>query len=132
MLTDARTGRVNAIIAWAADRLTRRPVENEEIIDLAERLGVKLATVTGDYDLGTPSGRLHFRQLGIIARYESEHRAERLRLKHEELARQGKNASDVRGYRKRSPGGRPLVGCSHRHHARRTCRVSRWRSCSRT
>jgi site-specific DNA recombinase len=92
MLTDARTGRVNAIIAWAADRLTRRPVENEEIIDLAERLGVKLATVTGDYDLGTPSGRLHFRQLGIIARYESEHRAERLRLKHEELARQGKNA----------------------------------------
>lgn len=92
MLADARAGRVNAIIVWAADRLTRRPVENEDIIDLAERLGVKLATVTGDYDLGAPSGRLHFRQLGIIARYESEHRAERLRLKHEELARQGKNA----------------------------------------
>jgi site-specific DNA recombinase len=93
MLHDVRAGRVNAIIVWAADRLTRRPVENEEIIDLAERLGVKLATVTGDYDLGTPSGRLHFRQLGIIARYESEHRAERLRLKHEELARAGRNAS---------------------------------------
>ncbi len=38
----------------------------------------------------------------------------------------------VRGYRKWSPGRRPLVGCSHRHHARRTCRASRWRSCSRT
>jgi site-specific DNA recombinase len=93
MLHDVRVDRVNAIIVWAADRLTRRPVENEEIINLAERLGVKLATVTGDYDLGTPSGRLHFRQLGIIARYESEHRAERLRLKHEELAHQGRNAS---------------------------------------
>ena len=88
-MVDARLpdgSRVNAIIAWAADRLTRRPVENEEIINLAERLGVKLATVTGDYDLGTPSGRLHFRQLGIIARYESEHRAERLRLKFNEQA----------------------------------------------
>jgi site-specific DNA recombinase len=90
MLEDLRAGRVNAIVAWAADRLTRRPVENEAIIDLAERLGVKLATVGGEYDLATPSGRLHFRQLGIIARYESEHRAERLRLKHEQLARAGK------------------------------------------
>jgi site-specific DNA recombinase len=90
MLEDLRAGQVNAIVAWAADRLTRRPVENEAIIDLAERLGVKLATVGGEYDLATPSGRLHFRQLGIIARYESEHRAERLRLKHEQLARAGK------------------------------------------
>jgi site-specific DNA recombinase len=99
MLDDLRVGRVNAIVAWAADRLTRRPVENEAIIDLAERLGVKLATVSGEYDLATPSGRLHFRQLGIIARYESEHRAERLRLKHEQLARAGKlNGSGTRPF----------------------------------
>jgi site-specific DNA recombinase len=90
MLEDLRMGHVNGIVAWAADRLTRRPVENEAIIDLAEKLGVKLATVGGEYDLATPSGRLHFRQLGIIARYESEHRAERLRLKHEQLARAGR------------------------------------------
>jgi hypothetical protein len=37
----------------------------------------------------------------------------------------------VRGYRKRSPGRRPLVGCSHRRHARPSCRASRSRSCSR-
>ena len=36
------------------------------------------------------------------------------------------------GYRKRSPGWRPLVGCSHRRQARPTCRASRSRSCSRT
>jgi hypothetical protein len=33
---------------------------------------------------------------------------------------------------KRSPGRRPLVGCSHRRQARRSCRASRSRSCSRT
>jgi site-specific DNA recombinase len=90
MLAEVRSGHINAIVAWAADRLTRRPIENEAIIDLAENHGVKLATVAGEYDLASPSGRLHFRQLGIIARYESEHRAERLRLKHAELARAGK------------------------------------------
>jgi hypothetical protein len=34
-------------------------------------------------------------------------------------------------YRKRSPGRRPLVGCSHRRYAWPTWRRSRWLSCSR-
>jgi hypothetical protein len=38
----------------------------------------------------------------------------------------------VRCYRKRSPDRRPLVGCSHRRQARRSCQVSCSRSCSRT
>jgi site-specific DNA recombinase len=90
MLADLEAGQVQAIVAWDADRLTRRPVENEALIDLAERLGVKLATVTGDYDLSNPNGRLHFRIKGAVARHESEHKAERLRLKHEQLALAGK------------------------------------------
>lgn len=89
MLQWARDGRIAGIAAWHADRLTRRPIENEELIDLAERHGVKLATVTGEHDLSTPSGRLQFRLLGNIARYESEHKAERLRLKFDELAEAG-------------------------------------------
>jgi site-specific DNA recombinase len=90
MLAEVQAGHVQAIVAWAADRLSRRPIENEGIIDLAERLGVQLATVTGEYDLATAAGRLHFRQLGILAWYESEHLAERFVLKHEELARGGR------------------------------------------
>ena len=89
LLADAKAGRIGAIVAWDADRLTRQPIENEGLIDLAERCGTKLATVTGDYDLATSSGRLHFRIKGAVARHESEHRAERLRLKHDEIARAG-------------------------------------------
>ena len=80
LLADAKAGRINIIVAWHADRLTRQPTGNEALIELAERYGIRLATVTGEHDLATPSGRLHFRMLGSIARYESEHRAERLRL----------------------------------------------------
>lgn len=90
MLADAKAGRIDVIVAWHADRLTRQPIENEYLIDLAESHGLQLATATGEHDLATASGRLMFRQLGILSRYESEHRAERLKLKHEELAKAGK------------------------------------------
>jgi site-specific DNA recombinase len=90
LLADTKAGRINVIVTWHADRLTRQPIENEGLIELAERHGIQLATVTGEHDLATPSGRLHFRMLGSIARYESEHRAERLRLKFQEQARAGR------------------------------------------
>ena len=35
MLADARAGVLDVIVAWDADRLTRRPVENEALIDLS-------------------------------------------------------------------------------------------------
>jgi site-specific DNA recombinase len=94
MLKAVRDGRVQAIIAWDADRLTRQPVENEQIIDLADRYGIQLATVRGEYDLATSSGRLHFRLKGAIARAESEQRSERLKLKYDQMAAAGqvKNA----------------------------------------
>jgi hypothetical protein len=38
----------------------------------------------------------------------------------------------VRCYRRRSPGRRPLVGCSHRHRSRASCRPSRSPSWART
>jgi site-specific DNA recombinase len=98
MLKDAKAGCLDAIVAWDADRLTRQPKENEALIELAERYGIKLATVTGEHDLATPSGRLHFRMLGSIARYESEHKAQRLQLKHEELARDGKPHGGQRAF----------------------------------
>jgi site-specific DNA recombinase len=89
MLKAVRDGRVQAILAWDADRLTRQPVENEQIIDLADRYGIQLATVRGEYDLATSSGRLHFRLKGAIARAESVQRSERLKLKYDQMAAAG-------------------------------------------
>jgi site-specific DNA recombinase len=99
MLKAVRDGRVQAILAWDADRLTRQPVENEQIIDLADRYGIQLATVRGEYDLATSSGRLHFRLKGAIARAESEQRAERLKLKYDQMAQAGEvKNSGVRAF----------------------------------
>jgi DNA invertase Pin-like site-specific DNA recombinase len=79
MLEDVEAGRCNAVVAYDLDRLSRNPIEIEHIIDLAERGMVRLATVTGAYDLATPTGRLHARIKASVARHESEQTASRIR-----------------------------------------------------
>jgi site-specific DNA recombinase len=91
LMADVTAGHIDVIVAWHPDRLHRRPIELEGFIETIERCGVGVETVmTGGVDLCSPSGRLHARMLGSIARYESEHRSERLRSKAIELARAGK------------------------------------------
>ena len=50
------------------------------------RAGRRAWRVTGDVDLGSHIGRLTARMLGGLARYESDHKSERIRRKHEEIA----------------------------------------------
>jgi site-specific DNA recombinase len=90
MLDDMRSGAIGGVLVWHLDRLTRHPRELESFIDLCEELRVELGCVTGDVNLATHIGRLTARMLGGLARYESDHKSERIRRKHEELALSGK------------------------------------------
>jgi DNA invertase Pin-like site-specific DNA recombinase len=90
LLEAIRSRRVNTVIAWHPDRLYRRLIDLEGLIDLAEEHGVRFATcVAGDIDLSTAAGRMNARVVASAARYESEHRAERLRLWHEDRVAKG-------------------------------------------
>ncbi len=85
-------GTVGAVIAWHPDRLHRNLTELETFIGVLERRGAAVATVQGgDYDLSNASGRMVAAIVGAVAKGESEHKAERHRAKHRELARQGRN-----------------------------------------
>lgn len=77
LIEDVKAGAVDAVAVWHVDRLTRSPAELEDVITLADRHGLKLATATGDVDLATPTGRMVARILGATARQESEHKGER-------------------------------------------------------
>ena len=95
-----------AIVAWHTDRLHRSPAELERFITLVEGQGLALRMVKGgDLDLSTPSGRMIARQLGSIARYESEHKAERVQRKMDELPRPGSGAVAGRGRSGTTPAG---------------------------
>ena len=90
MVDDLRTRRIGAVLVWHLDRLTRHPRELEAFIDLCDELRVGLGCVTGEVDLGSHIGRLTARMLGGLARYESDHKSERIRRKHEEIAAKGR------------------------------------------
>ena len=89
MMRDVEQGRVRAVAVWDVDRLTRTPRELEDVIDHADRIGLKLASVGGDIDLATEQGRMMARMKGTVARYEVEQSRRRLRAKHKELAASG-------------------------------------------
>ena len=90
LLADLQDGRVSAVVAWHPDRLHRSPVELERFIQVVEATKAKIGTVkAGEYDLATPTGRMSARIVGAVARGESEHKSDRIRRKHEELAAAG-------------------------------------------
>src|SRR5215213_6416875 len=62
----------DVVIVWHVDRLVRKLTELEDVISRCERAGVRLATVSGDIDLATDSGRLVARILASVARGEVE------------------------------------------------------------
>lgn len=84
-----RGGSVDAVVVWHVDRLTRRLIDLEEVIAICEATGVRLATVTGDIDLSTDTGRMLARILASVARGEVERKGIRQRRANEQRASKG-------------------------------------------
>lgn len=77
MLDDADRGDFGVVVAWHVDRLARRLVDLEELIDHASRSDLKIATVNGDLDLSNDTGRLVGRILASVAAGEVERKGAR-------------------------------------------------------
>ena len=98
MLQAVRDGAVNAIICWDLDRLSRRPVDTEAFIELADEYHVKLASVGGDVDLSTDNGRLFARIKGAVARAEIERKSARQRAAARQAIAAGKHTGGPRPF----------------------------------
>ncbi len=114
MLADLDAGLVDAVVVWDLDRLTRRPIEVEEFIDLADRRGIALASVGGDVDLSTDNGRLFARIKGAVARSEVERKGTRQRSANDQRAADGRPSAGRRAYGY-SPDGLHLVDVEASH-----------------
>jgi site-specific DNA recombinase len=91
LLADARSGVIDCIIYYSNSRLTRRPLEYEDIIQLVEKTGVRLASVvSNNVDLTTADGRMMGRMQAVIDAAEVERAAERVIRKLAENREQGK------------------------------------------
>lgn len=98
MMRRLERGDANALIAWSLDRLTRRPREIEDVLDLATEKGVALATVSGEIDLGSSAGRAMARVAATFARQEVEVKSERQRAANLQRAESGRPHAGRRAF----------------------------------
>jgi site-specific DNA recombinase len=82
LLADIEGGRVDAVVAYHQDRLTRRPMEWEQFVELCDQAGVQqLATVTSDISFGNDNGMLVARITAAVAANESARKSARIKRK---------------------------------------------------
>jgi site-specific DNA recombinase len=91
MIADARSRSFDVILAYTSGRLTRRPREHEDQIELAERYGIKYAYVASpSFDLNTAAGRRVARILAANDAGEAEDIGERVARAAAQRAANGK------------------------------------------
>lgn len=99
MLADAAAGRIDAVVAWDFDRLTRQPRQLEAFVDQCTAAGVReLVTVSDNVNLGTGDGLLVARIKGAVAAEEARKIGQRVARKMQELAEEGRPNGGRRPY----------------------------------
>ena len=81
LLDDIRAGRVDQIVVYKIDRLTRSLADFAKIVDVLDVAGASFVSVTQSFNTATSMGRLTLNMLLSFAQFEREVTAERIRDK---------------------------------------------------
>ena len=81
LLTDVKSGKVDVIVIYKIDRLTRSLADFARIVELLEKHGASFVSVTQSFNTKTSMGRLMLHVLLSFAQFEREVGAERVRDK---------------------------------------------------
>lgn len=89
MLRDVQENKINTIIVYKIDRLTRSPKDFYALMDIFEQYKVDFLSITERFDTSTPSGRLLRNIMLTFAQFERELTSERTKDKLLERAQKG-------------------------------------------
>lgn len=81
LLDDVRSGKIDIIVVYKVDRLTRSLADFAKLVDLFDRHNVSFVSVTQQFNTTTSMGRLTLNVLLSFAQFEREVTAERIRDK---------------------------------------------------
>jgi site-specific DNA recombinase len=99
LLTDIEDGKVDCIVVYKVDRLSRSLIDFSKIMDVLERRKVSFVSVTQQFNTSSSMGRLMLNVLLSFAQFEREMISERTRDKIAATRRKGKWS-----------GGMPMLG----------------------
>jgi DNA invertase Pin-like site-specific DNA recombinase len=120
LLADAERGRIDCVVVYKVDRLSRSLLDFARIIDRFERRSVSFVSVTQQFNTTASLGRLTLNILLSFAQFERELIAERTRDKMSAARRKGKwgGGIPVLGYDVAAEGGRLVVNAAEAEQVR--------------
>ena len=81
LLADIRAGKVDIVVVYKVDRLTRSLADFAKIVEIFDAQGVSFVSVTQQFNTTTSMGRLTLNVLLSFAQFEREVTGERIRDK---------------------------------------------------
>ena len=81
LLRDVEAGKVDAVICYRIDRLTRALTDFARLVEVFERQNISLVSITEHFNTATSIGRLNLHIVMSFAQYERELAGERIRDK---------------------------------------------------
>jgi DNA invertase Pin-like site-specific DNA recombinase len=89
LLEDIKQRKIDIILVYKIDRLTRSPKDFYQLIEFFEKYNVSFISITERFDTSTPAGRLLRNIMLTFAQFERELASERTRDKMIERAKKG-------------------------------------------
>ena len=100
LIKDVESGKINNVLVYKIDRLTRSVKNLMELIELFDKKDCAFNSVMESIDTSTATGRMFIKIVGIFAEFERENLAERVSFGYEQKVREGNyiNTRGVYGY----------------------------------
>ena len=120
LLTDLKAGKIDCVVIYKVDRLSRSLLDFARLMEIFEQHGVSLVSVTQPLNTTSSLGRLTLNILLSFAQFEREMIADRTRDKMSAARRKGKWAGGipVLGYDVAPGGGKLMVNHEEARHVR--------------
>lgn len=100
LLEDVKSGKINNVLVYKLDRLTRSVKDLIYLIELFDKHNCTFNSQTEKIDTSNAVGRMFVKIIGIFAEFERENLAERVTFGYEQKTREGNytNTNGVFGY----------------------------------
>lgn len=89
MITDIKNGKVNNVLVFKIDRLTRNTADLIYLVNLFNQYNCEFNSLSESIDTQTAAGRMFIKIIGIFAEFERENIIERTKVGFERKVREG-------------------------------------------